>query len=77
MFACVDGDAVLGIEALAQRVQRAGADVAEDYAERGEDELAIGVAASVRDGGGRRAGVHGARIVQEGVGLKPDSTESG
>ena len=48
-FGFVDGDAVLGIEAFAQRVQRAGADVAEDDAESGEDELAIGVAASVRD----------------------------
>ena len=76
-----DGDAVLGIEALAERVQRAGADVAEDYAEGRDDELAVGIAASVRDGSGRRAGVHGARIVHVGralarlaggVGLKPD-----
>ena len=40
MFCCVDGDAVLGIEAFAEGVQRAGADVAEDHAESGEDELA-------------------------------------
>ena len=35
-LSCVTGDGVRPVEALAQRVERAGADVAEDHAQRRE-----------------------------------------